>query len=1292
MCGICGVYNHADGEPVPHSLVERMTESIRHRGPDEDGFLFADGVGLGMRRLSIIDLAGGRQPISGETEAISVVFNGEIYNFAALRGELEGRGHTFRTRSDTEVIVHAYEQWGLDGLRKLNGMYGLAIWDAPERRLVLARDPFGVKPLYYWSDGRRLVFGSEVRPILCHPAVDRGVDLEALDQLLTFTFVPAPLTAFKDIRKLKPGYAILADRSGVREVRFFDERPAIDRSRSVGELIEELRDRIEAGVERQMVADVPVGMLLSGGVDSAAIATIASRLTDGPLKTFTVGFEGSFVDNELEPARETARRLGADHHEIVISADAYMDFLPESVRHLEEPVATSSTMPFYKVCELASEHVKVVLTGQGADEPFAGYPRYLAERYAEWYRRLPASLRDHAIGPAVGLLNRSEKAKRATRSLTIEDPLDRFTAVFTAATPSMKAALYAEGLAFSDGTQALRAWQEDVAELDSLSQMLYIDSHTLLPDDLLLYGDKLSMAVSLEARVPYLDLELMSFVQGVPGELKVHHLHRKYLLKRALAKWVPRDVLSRRKVNFATPLDEWLRSRIQERVRMLLLDPASASASYFRPAAIETLLSEHSSGRENHTRVLLSLLTFELWHQEFMRGSGQERSEARPLVIERTPPATLASAPSTGWYVRRLRSMTLREIGARVRLRVESASWGKRMDWDAPAAHVEQREPWCVPRVENQDEADRAAVLAEADEYLAGRYRLLNVEFEEPEMDWHLDPQSGVSAPLKPSMGIDVRDARAVGNVKNIWEKNRHQHLSLLAVAYALTGDARYAQEVERQLLSWQRANPVLVGVNWSSGLEMGLRLVSWVWVERLLRGSEQHERLFGRDGAMWSTIYRHQWLIERTRSYGSSANNHLIGEAAGLFMAASAWSWWPESERWERLGRDILEEEAVAQTFESGFSREQAYAYHVFTAELLLVAAAEAVAAGKPMSERYLTRIGKMAETASSLQDVRGGTPTYGDADEAVAIQLEGSDASRLAVVARLASALTTASIAEPRKRGGRLTTRLLVPNSLVERPFGADVPGSEAYPDAGLYVLAACRGDADEIRCLADAGPLGYLSIAAHGHADALSFTLTVGGTPVIVDPGSYAYGYEGWRKYFRSTAAHNTIVVDGADQSVQAGPFMWTRHAKCRVLEWEETPLGARLVAEHDGYQKDGVTHRRTLELDARDLSVSDELLGLGRHRVSWHLHFAPECEVRLDESTCIVLEPHLEIALDPRLKWRLIRGADRLGWYSPGFNVKQPTATLEGVLEAELPVIFETEIRLDGVVAQTGRAAL
>lgn len=637
------------------------------------------------------------------------------------------------------------------------------------------------------------------------------------------------------------------------------------------------------------------------------------------------------------------------------------------------------------------------------------------------------------------------------------------------------------------------------------------------------------------------------------------------------------------------------------------------------------------------------------------------------------------------WYINRLRAMSPAEIVARGNLAIKKQNWQRRREWHAPQPNLTTNDAWKLPALTSDVIPDKQAILDEADRYLQGKYTLLNLSYEEPEINWHLDPQTNITAPLEFALELNYRESSLVGNIKNTWEKNRHHHLTILALAYALSKNEDYAVEVEQQLNSWLEANPFPQGVNWASSLELGVRLISWTWCDRLLRGSEVHNRLFGSDGSLWSAIYWHQWLIAQHYSHGSSSNNHLVGEMAGLFIAASLFPVFPESSSWRSLSRKILEREVSRQTFPSGINREQAFDYQIFSLEFFLLAGIEAERLGVPFSANYHDWTGRMLEVIPALVDVGGNRPQYGDGDEGMALQLRPLNSSRLDWLYRLGRLWLKAKVPLPHNNSGSLAATLIATD--VQDHVGQIEPtaGSVGFADAGLYVLASERGRSPEVFCLADAGCLGFLSIAAHGHADALSFTLSVAGEPIIVDPGTYLYHSQPqWRGYFRSTKAHNTIIIDDVDQSEPAGNFLWTSKAQAKVLSWDAQPQGGTLVAEHDGYMRlaSGVTHRRSIALADKQLEIQDDLQGAGVHDLEWRLHFAPQCMVEIQGDRLIAKgeQSKVEIHLDQQLKWTLAKGEAQAGWYSSGFNLKQPTSTLIGSIQTKTPISFKNTINV------------
>ncbi|WP_019503539.1 alginate lyase family protein [Pleurocapsa sp. PCC 7319] len=639
------------------------------------------------------------------------------------------------------------------------------------------------------------------------------------------------------------------------------------------------------------------------------------------------------------------------------------------------------------------------------------------------------------------------------------------------------------------------------------------------------------------------------------------------------------------------------------------------------------------------------------------------------------------------WYVWRLKAMTLFEILQRINCLLVKQYVKRRNSWIPPTPKLskEHQDYWEFPSLTLNESREYEALLVEAHNYLQGSYIWLNVPYQESLPNWHFDPQTGKVAPLKFGLELNYRDYELVGNVKNIWEKSRHHHLTVISAAYALTRDEKYAIAVAEQLQDWLNKNPFPLGVNWTSSLELGVRLISWVWIDRLLRGSTVHSQLFGESGLLWSAIYWHQWLISKYYSHGSSANNHLIGEMAGLFISSCHWSVFPSSKHWQSFSWKILEQEISKQTFSSGLNREQAFEYHIFTTEFFLLAGLEAARHQITVSDQYQDLMRRMLEVIPLLVDLKGNLPNYGDGDEGMALQIRPHQSSRVDWLLRLGRQWIGARVPLPNSDSGNLAASLVnfpKPDTVEET---ISVENSIAFPDAGLYVLAQNRGKPQEVLCLADAGNLGFLSIAAHGHADALSFTLNIGGVPIIVDPGTYTYHADNyWRNYFRSTRAHNTIVVDNLDQSNPGGTFLWTSKAQTNVLDWQQTDDEIMLVAEHDGYTRlqEKIVHRRQLTLSQERLEIVDNLQGNGSHNIEWRLHFSPLCSVSLKKRNCLVKwdSGSIIISLDRQIDWSLLTGEQLGGWYSSGFNLKQPTTTLVGITNTTGSITFNNSIGL------------
>jgi asparagine synthase (glutamine-hydrolysing) len=624
MCGICGQFNFVREEPVYPETIERMARSIIHRGPDDEGYYMSGPLGFGFRRLSIIDLAGGHQPMSDIEKSVWVIFNGEIYNFKELRSELESRGHRFQTRSDTEVIVHGYKEWGTKVFDRLNGMFGLAIWDVQNRRLIVARDAMGIKMIYYRLVDGRLTFGSEIRAVLAAQASKPEVDPIALNLFLRFRYTPSPFTIFQGIRKLAPGSMLVVENGSCREERWYNYRPTpFANPKQEQEAAVDLGKLYEAAVARHLLSDVPVGILLSGGLDSGLLLALMNK-HGREWPAYTVGYGDAFEDDELADAAETARLLGARHIPVKLDREEFEGSLPKIVAALEEPVASSSIVPMYFVCQRARQDVKVALIGQGPDEVFGGYKRHLGVHYGKLWRGMPEGVRG-LVSSAIKKLPRNETLKRGIYSLDVDDRLQRYQHVF-----SLAPAVQIDSLFRDDFLQAklsnkpVDAWQEllpQMEQTDELGGFQLLEVRSSLPDELLMYADKLSMAHSLEVRVPYLDRTVVEYAQRLDARFKIRNGTGKWLHREVCHHFLPPQFLKRKKRGFAVNVvDGWFNSSLQGELPEMLLDEKSLMFDLLKPESVRKLLEEHRSGRHDNHKLLFSLAMVEQW----LRGSRSE--------------------------------------------------------------------------------------------------------------------------------------------------------------------------------------------------------------------------------------------------------------------------------------------------------------------------------------------------------------------------------------------------------------------------------------------------------------------------------------------------------------------------------------------------------------------------------------------------------------------------------------------------------------------------------------------
>lgn len=623
MCGICGKLELRDGAPpVGVETLRHMLDSISHRGPDAEGMYRSGPVGLGHKRLKIIDLTTGKQPLSNEDGTVWVIYNGEVYNYKELTTYLVNRGHQFKTASDTEVIVHMYEEFGEDCVKQLRGMFSFALWDDRKKTLLLARDRVGIKPLYYCQTSESLLFASEIKAILTDPSVHAEIEPALLDCFLTYFYIPGPQTLFRNIQKLEPGHYLTAKNGQVKVTQYWNL--SFNKvSRGFAEAEEELEDLLSRTVRDHMISDVPVGVLLSGGVDSSGVLSFAVENTHKPISTFTVGFDGGCTD-ERPYARLAAKAFGAHNYDVTITPQEFWEFLPKYVWHMEEPVCEPPAVALYYVSKLAREYVTVLLSGEGGDEAFAGYQSY---RNCFWLEKIKSWLGPLA-GPASRLIPGSAATNGASRygkyGPLMRTPLQDYYYSHSSAPyeffnrhySDLYTADFLASIRKSSRAQVSQRYFAEVKGLDPLDQMLYVDTKTWLPDDLLIKADKMTMANSLELRVPLLDHQVLEFAASLPASYKLKNKSTKHILKRALSRRLPPEILNRKKTGFPVPYAGWLGGELRKAVSEVLLDETTLARGYFRKDTLEAMINAPSG--QNYSKELFSLVTLELWHRMFL--------------------------------------------------------------------------------------------------------------------------------------------------------------------------------------------------------------------------------------------------------------------------------------------------------------------------------------------------------------------------------------------------------------------------------------------------------------------------------------------------------------------------------------------------------------------------------------------------------------------------------------------------------------------------------------------------
>lgn len=626
MCGICGKVLVDRNATVLVEQIERMANAIHHRGPDDTGMYVSGHVGLGHRRLSIIDLNTGKQPITNENMTIWIVFNGEIYNYVELRKELLQKSHTFKTCTDTEVIVHLYEEYGIDCVAKLRGMFAFAIWDEMEERLFIARDRVGIKPLYYYIDNKSIIFGSEIKAILQDPSVNAVVNVPILDRYLTYLYAPGEETLFKNIYKLRPGHYMVYSMGKCRINEYWDLDFSYTKSNlTIKDAKEQLIELLRESVKLHMISDAPIGILLSGGMDSTSLLSLMAEETLETLSSFTIGFKGEDFADERWYAGLVAKKFRTNHYELTISPQDFGNFLPEYIWHMEEPVCEPPAIALYYISKLAKDYVKVLISGEGGDEIFAGYQTYRNIVWLERLKKMPFPI-NKSILSLLKLISKIPQFKKIDKYVPLfEIPLDQYyyslrsnpISCFNSIYYKLYSDDYKNQIDKQYSIEPTSKYFSQIQDCDDLTKMLYVDTKTWLPDDLLIKADKMSMANSIELRVPLLDHKIMEFAASLPSSYKLNRLTTKYILKETLREKIPKEIVDRKKTGFPVPYDKWLKNELSHCVNDLLFEKKTVERGYFNAKEICKLIEQHKNGLGCSAEVF-QLIIVELWHRAFI--------------------------------------------------------------------------------------------------------------------------------------------------------------------------------------------------------------------------------------------------------------------------------------------------------------------------------------------------------------------------------------------------------------------------------------------------------------------------------------------------------------------------------------------------------------------------------------------------------------------------------------------------------------------------------------------------
>ncbi len=1307
MCGIAGIFHYAEPDrPIDRSLLEAMTKAIEHRGPDAGG-VFVDGpIGLGHRRLSIVDLSQtGAQPMRTADRSGWIVYNGELYNHLEFRARLKQRGIHFRGTSDTETLLYLLREFGPGALEQAAGIFGFAFWDASQRTLTLGRDPLGVKQVYYHDDGRRLLFASEIKALLVDPAVRREVDPQAVSEYLHFHTPLFERTFFKGIRQIRAGEYMTFNRYR-SEARTYWRIDDFDKSpMTASQHVEELATRISGVVKNQLMSDVPVAAFFSGGIDSTAVAAFASR--GGTLaRCFGVHFAKQGVIDERPYQEAAAKSLGLDLQLTTLDGSAFPDDMRKLLYYQDQPVIGPAIFPMYAVSQLAAREFKVCLGGQASDEVFGGYARYALARplsvMRNWFAQ-SSGQHIHQVGGNLSkqLAQRKNLSRLLRNAGNLRDWQARYFESFAKVPIQLWRQLFAAG-GFCDRDHCRRLFEEETnlsAATDPADKIMQWDVRTYLTG-LFQQDDRMSMAVSLESRVPLADPRLVKHAFKIPYDLKFRRGATKWVLREAIADIVPEMVLNRVKVGFDTPVESWMRDRHAGFVRETLLSKRSLSRGFWNEKSLRGLI-DHPDSAFWLDRIWKAL-SIEVWAETFLdqpatAPGAHETTASYTLTALRDNPVAqaetphVAQGPLVGNFVRELRELGV--IGTLARSSWEfktrsgflsvAASSAKRQDSGALARGFFAIPTAIAPTLQSligPDAGDR--LLAEAVNAAHGRLKAFGNwtgDYGQP-IGWHLNPVNGRAFRRTPHWSGIFSDQAYTGDIKLAWEAGRFPQCFHIGRASALHphASAELSLAIESQILHFIASNPVNYGVQWASGQEVALRMLAWTFALDVMPALEGSTQSAIAEHLAASTRYIEDHIEYAQRSV---YNNHLISEAFGLLLGGLLLPECTSSPGWTRSGVEILDKQAGRQIYDDGAYISQSHNYHRSVLQIYLAAIGLLRSRRMEIPPSWISALERSFDFLYAQQNEGDGRlPNYGGNDGAMPLILSTCDYADFRPTLQAVSLMTTGQRVYPAGPWDEMAVWLQGASAL-EAPMRRDTRRSSvSFASTGYHILrGASEGSFAMFRC-------GSLK-DRFSQIDMLHTDLWWRGENVLVDPGTFLYnGPSAWHSYFYGTSSHNTVTVDGRDQMLHLRKFKCLYPTEARLLQFrDENGLGVA-QGEHYGFKRHpgSCVHRRTVLHDKRRDAwvIVDDIPGDGVHpvRLHWQGGDYPYGSPSGNRMRLATPRGEFDIAVyatgGKPAECTIVSGESNppRGWLSRYYGVKVPAPSLEAIAEAALPARF------------------